>query len=235
MSHLTPSSPASSPVPPLGAHLLQATDKPSLRRQARARRDGMPGELRAQHTAAIVAAVLKLLPTLPPIYDALGRPHRGLGLYKSLGSEVDTHALIAALSRRCVPIALPRVMHDRSHTYLRFGLVDSRTPLCQSAWGVLEPSADHVAQGADLERLQVVLVPCLAFDGQGHRLGYGRGLYDRALSHFSGHTLGLAFAGQELPRLPHEDHDVALHGIVTEAGLTLPPGSPLRAGPHALS
>lgn len=72
-------------------------------------------------------------------------------------------------------------------------------------------------------RPDVLLVPLLAFDRQGGRLGYGAGYYDRTIADLraSGRvrTLGLAFAAQEVAVTPRENHDVLLDGVVTETGL----------------
>ena len=73
----------------------------------------------------------------------------------------------------------------------------------------------------------ILLVPLAAFDRRGHRIGYGRGYYDRAIAALkqAGHRpqlIGLAFACQEVSRVPAEAHDEPLDGIATEGGLIRP-------------
>jgi 5-formyltetrahydrofolate cyclo-ligase len=65
----------------------------------------------------------------------------------------------------------------------------------------------------------LLLVPLLAFDRAGHRLGYGGGFYDRTIALLKVPAFGIAHAGQEIPSLPAEAHDIALNGILTEHGL----------------
>jgi 5-formyltetrahydrofolate cyclo-ligase len=65
----------------------------------------------------------------------------------------------------------------------------------------------------------VLLVPLLAFDASGYRLGYGGGFYDRTLALLQVPAIGIAYAGQEVPSLPHEPHDRTLDMVLTEHGL----------------
>ena len=69
----------------------------------------------------------------------------------------------------------------------------------------------------------MLLVPMLAFDARGHRLGYGGGFYDRTIAALRARgevtALGFAYAAQEIPEVPNSGHDMRLDGIVTEAGL----------------
>jgi 5-formyltetrahydrofolate cyclo-ligase len=67
---------------------------------------------------------------------------------------------------------------------------------------------------------QLLLVPLLAFDAQGHRLGHGGGFYDRTIAAFGVRAIGIAYAGQEVETLPHEPHDMKLDAVLTEGGLT---------------
>ena len=77
---------------------------------------------------------------------------------------------------------------------------------------------------------RVVIVPMLAFDARGFRLGYGGGFYDRTLARLAASSpvraIGLAFAAQELPPLPLEPTDIALDAIVTETGVIRPATQP---------
>ena len=68
-------------------------------------------------------------------------------------------------------------------------------------------------------RPDLLLVPLLAFDAHGHRLGYGGGFYDRTLALLKVPAIGIAYAGQEVASLPREPHDMALDMIVTEQGV----------------
>jgi len=219
--------PFSRPFPP-DLQADAAAHKKLLRQRARALRDALPEDVRQAAAQAITAHVLALLPRLPGRIDRFGRRSRGVGLYSPLGSEVDTRPLQVALTRRCYPFALPRVMGGAPNYALSFAMVDARTPLSLSPLGIAEPDSALAQDAGCHHRLLALFVPCLAYSGQGGRLGYGRGYYDRLLAHFGGHIIGLAYASQKTSELICEPHDVPLHGIVTEQGLEVPPQSPLR-------
>jgi 5-formyltetrahydrofolate cyclo-ligase len=93
-------------------------------------------------------------------------------------------------------------------------------PLVPGGFGTLVPMSETgVVEPA------VLLVPLLAFDRQGRRLGYGKGHYDRAIARLQAGagvlTIGVAYAAQEVAEVPTEPHDKALDAIVTERGVTM--------------
>jgi 5-formyltetrahydrofolate cyclo-ligase len=93
-------------------------------------------------------------------------------------------------------------------------------PLQLGSYGILEPHADEPT--LDLEAVDLILVPAVAGDRQGYRLGYGGGFYDRLLSDptwAAKPTIGILFDFALLPYLPIDPWDHPLHGICTEAGL----------------
>lgn len=223
--------PSPPPVRSQGQHpdTLQSAKK-ALRAAVRRVRDALPDAVRAEASAAITVHVLALLGRLPPRSDRFGRRARGVGLYSTLGTEVDTRALSMALTRKTYPFALPKVVApaDDDGSALVFCMVDARTPLAVSRLGISEPKVDIVADAGCHHRLVALFVPCLAFSRAGARLGYGRGYYDRLLAGFGGHIIGLAFEAQVCDAIVPEPHDVPLHAIITEKGLHVPNGSPLQ-------
>jgi 5-formyltetrahydrofolate cyclo-ligase len=108
---------------------------------------------------------------------------------------------------------------------LVFRLWRAGEPLARSPFGVPEPGPDAPAVDPDL-----VLVPLLAFDRAGRRLGYGQGHYDRTLAALRARrrvlAIGLAFAAQEAERVPTDDRDALLDGIVTEMAYIGPMRTP---------
>ena len=86
--------------------------------------------------------------------------------------------------------------------------------LLTGPWGLKEPAAHFPQAEPDL-----LLVPLLAFNEAGHRLGYGGGFYDRTIAALGVPAFGVAFAEQQMSSLPVEAHDMALTGILTEHGL----------------
>jgi len=116
-----------------------------------------------------------------------------------------------ALASRGHALALPVVGRENM---LDFAAWTWGAPTRLNRFGICEPAASAL-------RLTpaVVLVPLLAFDAEGHRLGYGGGYYDRALERANPRAIGIAYAGQEVEKLPREGHDHPLDLVVTEAGV----------------
>lgn len=139
-----------------------------------------------------------------------------IGGYCAIRDEADPRALMLALLARGHTLALPRMVgRDAPLAFHHWKEVDVLKP---GTFGITEPLED-----APLVTPHVLLVPLLAFDGNGHRLGYGGGYYDRTLAHLrasrSVHAIGIAYTGQEVPPLPILAHDERLDAVLTENGL----------------
>jgi 5-formyltetrahydrofolate cyclo-ligase len=133
--------------------------------------------------------------------------------YHPIRDEADPRALMSALSAVGHPLALPCVVAARSALLFRAWKMSDR--LVPNSYGIAEPldSAPDVMPS-------VVLVPLLAFDAEGHRLGYGGGYYDRTFDLLPGMRLiGVAYAKQEVVLVPREAHDHPLDLVVTEEGI----------------
>ena len=99
---------------------------------------------------------------------------------------------------------------------LHFFMPKSIEHFTQNSWGIWEPHRDH-SEEIPLTGLSGILVPALAFDLSGFRLGRGGGYYDRTLAEFTGFKIGLAFSEQiAAAELPHENFDIPMDAIVTE-------------------
>jgi 5-formyltetrahydrofolate cyclo-ligase len=128
-----------------------------------------------------------------------------------IGTEIDVRALMLALHEQGHPIVLP--LTGRRGEALRFGLWRPGEALHPEPFGTLRP--DGAERTPDF-----LLVPLLAFDRSGHRLGYGAGYYDRTLARLPGaFALGCAFAAQETPEVPAGPSDVRLDAVATERGV----------------
>ena len=181
--------------------------KPGLRSQFRAARDALGPRVRGEAAAAIAAKVV----ALAPYQDA----RRAL-FYATFGSEVDTAPLMAAAVASGREIILPR-MDGRNLSLHRHRPGD---PLVPNRLGIPEPSP--AAPVVTLDAADLVLVPGLAFDRRGHRLGYGGGYYDRMLrTSPHAYRLGLAYQLQIVETLPALGHDEALDAVVTDADIFL--------------
>ncbi len=135
--------------------------------------------------------------------------------YVAMRDEIDPRPCLAALAARGCRIALPTVPDDGQG--LIFRAWEPGEDLVPGPFGTSEPSLDAEVVYPDL-----LLIPLLAFDRTGGRLGYGGGFYDRTLAAMRGwstfRAVGLAYAGQQVDAVPTGPDDVPLDGIVTETG-----------------
>ena len=131
-----------------------------------------------------------------------------------LGSEIDTRPLMEVLHAQGHGVGLP-VMLARGRPLI-FRAWEPGLSLIPGGFGTQIPGP-----GQPEMRPEVLFVPMLAFDRAGYRLGYGGGFYDRTLAALrakgSALAVGLAYAGQEVPEVPHGAHDQRLDWIVTES------------------
>jgi 5-formyltetrahydrofolate cyclo-ligase len=195
-----------------------SSTKRALRLQARAQRDHLPRAVRQQLASSAAAHALAWCRIHIPVGAC--SPPPCIALYVARQSELDTHCLRQSLHAAGYRVALPRVVGTAGDRTLLFAQVDATTRLTMSAWGVQEPTPERlVSHPVSVQTCALVVVPCLRVDHAGYRLGYGQGLYDRALSQYAGTVLCLAYGLQRVPHLPAEPHDVPVHHVVTEVGV----------------
>lgn len=191
---------------------------PALKRALRARireaRDAADPRLRAEWSASITDLLLELVDAARP---------RAVLSYVAFGTEFDTTAFNAALLARGIDLILPRMDRPAKRLAL-FGVRDPALDLVAGVWGILEPDPARCAPAAP-SVVDWALIPGLAFDVSGGRLGYGAGFYDRLLPQLPPKTprVAAAFAGQIVDEVPREAHDLAVDRVVTEAGTAPPP------------
>jgi 5-formyltetrahydrofolate cyclo-ligase len=190
--------------------------KKTLRRQQRQIRRALPRE---QRERASVLIQQKLLPL--EIYQRA----RSIHVYASWQDEVDTHALLGVMLHEGRRVALPKIQ-PQSRTLAHY-FIDDIAALTPGAYGILEPHEDRGAKPATaLEVFDLVIVPGLAFDRRGHRLGYGVGYYDRFLLGISAPKVGFAFAAQIVNHVPAAPHDRRVDFIVTESEVIICDSTP---------
>jgi 5-formyltetrahydrofolate cyclo-ligase len=132
--------------------------------------------------------------------------------YWPLKDEADPRLLMQAVAERGHKLALPLIVaNDRALSFREWTEGD---PISLNKYGIVEP----LGVGEPVEPA-VILVPLLAFDPSGHRLGYGGGYYDRTLERVRARAIGIAYAGQEVKELPNGPHDRLLDMVLTEHGL----------------
>lgn len=137
-----------------------------------------------------------------------------VGLYSPVHGEVDTGLLARDLTAGRRQLVYPRVAGDD----LEFIKILPGEKLVPGSFGVLEPEGQV---RVPLVEIDLIVVPGAAFDRKGHRLGYGKGYYDRALRDEETRPVlaGLAFSFQVVDRLPAQAHDVQLQFLATDTGL----------------
>jgi 5-formyltetrahydrofolate cyclo-ligase len=135
--------------------------------------------------------------------------------YCAKDDEVQTRPIIERALVEGKRVAV--IVTDVSSKTLSFSEIKSfEEELAPGAFGILEPKPGHL-RPISIAQADVILVPLVAWDEKGHRLGYGAGYFDRALAGARRtRKVGLALESQRLPRVPESRHDVPLDVIVTE-------------------
>lgn len=160
---------------------------------------------------------------LQPLRTRLNRP-AGVCLYASFRSEADPAKLLKYCREAGDELFAPRILPNEEGIELR--KVEALSDWIAGRWGVPEPNSDRTVVWDGIRPLDIVLVPGLAFNLQGGRLGYGGGYYDRlyAKLRIIGREqqvwIGFAFGVQIVEaQLPIEPHDLRLDAIATEDGV----------------
>lgn len=152
------------------------------------------------------------------------QPGRRVAVYFAYGHEADLRPVIEVARRRGCLLYLPAITHFR-HSRMRFVRYPIDSVMRVNRYGIAEPEPCH-ADVVPVRRLDLVLLPLVAFDERGWRLGSGAGFYDRSLHHLREgrrwrrpKLVGVAYECQRVARLQPDRWDVPLDGIVTERGL----------------
>jgi len=182
---------------------LVGEEKAIVRRDALTRRNALPADLRAQAAEAIAARPF-------PLSVAPGTIVSG---FMPLKSEINPLPLMRALAGRGASLALPAIAGRGKPLMMRaFAFGDE---LDSGQWGIREPKPGAAQVAPD-----IMLVPLLAFDRSGKRIGYGAGYYDMTIAKFRAVkpvvTVGIAFAAQEIADVPVTERDARLDLVLTE-------------------
>jgi 5-formyltetrahydrofolate cyclo-ligase len=177
--------------------------KKAIRREAAARRDALPAAERAKAAETIAAR---------PFPIAI-KPGAIVSGFSSLKSEINPVPLMRKLADRGAQLALPVVAGKGKPLVMRawsFG-----EPLDSGVWGIREPKADAPELAPD-----ILIVPLLAFDRTGNRIGYGAGYYDMTIAKLRAMkpvvAIGVAYAAQEIAEVPVTPRDARLDLVLTE-------------------
>jgi 5-formyltetrahydrofolate cyclo-ligase len=179
------------------------TEKEQLRREAMARRDALPPDARQAAAEAIAARQFPL--AIMPGMIVSG--------FMSLKNEINPLPLMRKLAGQGARLALPVVAGRGKPLIMREWVFGE--PLVAGVWGIREPKPEAAVVDPD-----ILLVPLLAFDRAGHRIGYGAGYYDLTLTQLRARNpviaVGLAFAAQEVAAVPATPRDARLDLVLTE-------------------
>jgi len=183
--------------------------KHQIRAEAEANRRARPDK---DEASEIICATLAALPEYVAAETVMGYVH--------FRSEVRTRGLLATALDAGKRVVVPYCLAD----HLELFLLESMDELAPGTWGIPEPMVELRPLGhrrVDASRLDLVVVPGVAFDRRGHRLGHGKGYYDKLLVHVRPDALlvGLAFECQLFPEIPTRPHDVAMDRVITETAV----------------
>jgi 5-formyltetrahydrofolate cyclo-ligase len=178
-------------------------EKAELRRAAQTRRDALPAELRKTAAEAIAARVFPL-PVAPGITVSGFMP---------LKSEINPLPLMKTLAAAGAELVFPVVAGRGKPLIMRKWQWGA--PLVAGVWGIREPPPEAPQVDPD-----ILLVPLLAFDRSGYRIGYGAGYYDLTITQLRAKkaitAAGVAFAAQEVAHVPRTSFDAPLDLVLTE-------------------
>ncbi|MEO3945576.1 5-formyltetrahydrofolate cyclo-ligase [Gorillibacterium sp. CAU 1737] len=204
---------------PMQTDLREA--KKSLREQVLKLRSACSEEERKERSARLVAQLKKEFSRRWTEWSLPDHAPAPVLIYFPFGTEADLLPAIEWLWKEGIPTAAPRTLRDpRQLVWYRVGSLDDVEP---GTWGILEPkrSCEKVPE-EELQRTPLVLLPGVAFDSHGGRLGYGAGYYDRFLDRMAAPDLterlvAAAYELQVRPEVPTERHDVRIGTLVTES------------------
>ncbi|MCL2816581.1 MAG: 5-formyltetrahydrofolate cyclo-ligase [Oscillospiraceae bacterium] len=148
-------------------------------------------------------------------------------VYVSAKEEISTRAIIEHSLANKKIVACP--VSNIAENTLSFKTIKSTEELYQGSYNILEPPETNrdfrdlqaEAAGKKGQSLAVCVIPCLAYDPEGYRMGYGKGYYDRFLPTFEGTKIGLCYSGFKADKLPKGKYDVKLDVVITEKGVTV--------------
>jgi len=199
----------------VGALFIMSQSPQNIRRSIRAERRALPAAVHQSFSEKICQHI-----SSSPQF----RRARRIALYLPNDGEIDLQPLIHeawARNKRCyLPVLMPF-----NENRLWFAPLEPGERMVRNRFGILEPDRNWY-QMAKLWSIDLLLMPLVAFDSSGTRMGMGGGFYDRSFAYLrqrghwrKPHLLGTAFELQRVEGLPRQQWDIPLHSVVTERGL----------------
>ncbi|MBC8081312.1 MAG: 5-formyltetrahydrofolate cyclo-ligase [Gorillibacterium sp.] len=196
---------------------MSCADSKSLLRQDMLRlRSALPEEIHHLKSEEISRRTVEFIRAVSLRDDSI------VLIYMPLHPEVDSRPVIEWLWREGIRTAAPVIR--RNPRNLEWRLITSDADLQLGVWGIREPKPS-CPPVEDMGQVSLILIPGLAFDPSGGRLGYGGGYYDRFLEkmpknknteHIRSPKLAMAFDFQVVPQIPMDEHDIFIDLVITE-------------------
>ena len=192
---------------------IEVMDKIRQRKLAAERRRALTQEERDEKSRVICDLLIKLIKE--PCYSAV----RTIFSYRGIWEEVNVDTFNKWAEVQGYRVAYPISLPD--------GIMKAAVPADENSWhraayGILEPVMEE-SELLESEEIDLVIVPCVAFDQYGNRCGHGAGYYDRFMMNMAPEALVMAaFEAQKLEKLVTEETDIPIGTIVTEAGVIMP-------------
>lgn len=140
---------------------------------------------------------------------------QSVATYLSFGAEPSTTTFISALLNNGIEVLVPKVLQDGTLSWFKWDGVSTVT----SNLGMLEPDANKLTQ-VSVSQAELLIIPALAVDVEGNRLGRGKGFFDRELEQLgSSQVYAVCFEDEFFESLPSEAHDQIVSGVVTEVAI----------------
>ena len=179
---------------------MNNTSKSALRKPIRE----MKRQFTNEELEELSLPVMSRLLTHPAVTEA-----KTILMYYSLSDEVCTHDTVNHLVQAGKTVLLPRVTGD---TDMELRIYTAPADLAAGHYGIMEPTGEVYT---DYGRIDVAVVPGMAFDAQGHRLGRGKGYYDRFLPKAAkAYKIGVCFGFQKQETIPTDDNDVTMDCVI---------------------
>lgn len=186
---------------------MNQSAKAELRKHYKELRKSLTANLHAEKSAKIREQICDFV---------LAKGLKSMAIYYPINNEVDLLGLLPWANQQGVKVYAPKTFSDWSMQFLP--VVSDADFVASSQWQVPEPVA--TANREDTDWPELLIVPALAFDHLGYRLGYGQGYYDTFLQNYQGLTIGAFFSEFMHPEaLPKDDWDLPVQYLLTEAEL----------------
>lgn len=185
-------------------------DKTKLRAKLLAHRLNLSQDEVSKASEKVYGRLFKL-----DVFDKI----KEVAVYLPVRNEIETAKIINELVARGKKVSIPFYSDSKCDYF--FGQYKPGDETENGPFKVPQPKN---ARAIDPEKIGAVLLPAVAFDKLGHRLGYGKGVYDQLLKDADCLKIGLAYDFQVVDKLPREEHDVRVDFVITQSGQFSPPG-----------